>query len=349
MARLVVALTGALIVAVMLTVTPAASEPPAPKRDFDATPYLGPMQLVDIGGRRLNMYCVGTGSPTVVLEAGLGDDMATWRYVQPALAHRTRVCAYDRAGMGFSDFADTPRDAIAVTSDLRRLLRIGGVRPPYLMVGSSVGGLYALMFAERYQRDLAGLLLVDPAEFHTEDFRAVAPEVATELAGVARQRATCRERVRRGPFRPDAPDYNLCVPDSNEVEAACAVGKPACALAKLRTAHRAGVDYIIDLDSEQRSWCTRTAAEVLSRLKPLGSLPLIVLTGAKTFEPMSGVPEEQRIAAEALWVQMHDRLAALSSDGRNIIVSDAGHVIQTDDPQAIISATGNILDRLKKR
>src|SRR5579859_5973787 len=69
----------------------------APPLTFDASPYLQPARLVDIGGRRLNLYCTGEGSPTIILEAGLGDDLTTWRYVQPALARRTRVCAYDRA------------------------------------------------------------------------------------------------------------------------------------------------------------------------------------------------------------------------------------------------------------
>ena len=71
--------------------------------DYDPSPYLHPQRLVDIGGRRMNMYCLGRGSPAVILEAGLGDWIHTWRFVQPAVAHKTQVCSYDRAGMGFSD------------------------------------------------------------------------------------------------------------------------------------------------------------------------------------------------------------------------------------------------------
>jgi pimeloyl-ACP methyl ester carboxylesterase len=342
-------LAAACATALTLAAVVSPSAAPAHPSTFDPLPYLRPADLVAVGSRKLNLYCVGAGSPVVILEAGLGDDMTTWRYVQPALARRTRVCAYDRAGMGFSDFASSPRDALAVTSDLGVLLRNAGVRPPYVMVGSSVGGLYSLMFAERYRTDVATLLLVEPAEFHNWDFRPVAPAVAAGLAVWRRQSALCLAAVRRRPLMPGSPTYRACVPDAKSVGPACEAGGQVCALAKLQAAHRAGRDYFTDFVSEQQSWGERTAAEVQSSLHSLGADPMIVLTGAKTFEEMSGVPQDQKVAAERLWIGMHARLAALSSNGRNAVIADSGHVMQYDDPDAIVAATDALLDQVQPK
>lgn len=94
----------------------------------DPEPYLRPQRLVDVGGHRLNIYCTGSGAPTVILEAGHGSSMIVWRDVQAVIAQHTRTCAYDRAGMGFSDGAPPPRDATAVVTDLHALLRAGECR-----------------------------------------------------------------------------------------------------------------------------------------------------------------------------------------------------------------------------
>src|SRR5580658_7163606 len=92
-----------LVLFVAVVISLSLSAPAAEQVNFDPGPYLHAQRLVDIGGRRLNLYCTGTSSPTVVLDAGLGGSTAVWRHVQPVLARTTRVCSYDRAGMGFSD------------------------------------------------------------------------------------------------------------------------------------------------------------------------------------------------------------------------------------------------------
>jgi len=102
--------------------TASAATPARPS--FAWNDYLRPHRLVEMGGgRRLNLFCLGAGSPTVILDAGLGDDISSWRKVHARLAARTRVCAYDRAGFGFSDPGPLPRTAEALSDDLERLLR----------------------------------------------------------------------------------------------------------------------------------------------------------------------------------------------------------------------------------
>jgi pimeloyl-ACP methyl ester carboxylesterase len=121
-----------------------------------------PGKLVDIGaGRSLLIHCIGSGSPTVVLEAGFGGDASEWREVQPDIARVTRACAYDRAGFGFSAAPPGVRDARDEIKDLRRLLARSRIDPPYVVAGHSYGGVLARVFAHLHPTETAGLVLID--------------------------------------------------------------------------------------------------------------------------------------------------------------------------------------------
>jgi pimeloyl-ACP methyl ester carboxylesterase len=128
---------------------------------LDRRMYPAPGQLVDIGGHRLHLYCVGSGSPTVILESGLGEAAAYWGWISTAVAPETRVCAYDRAGRGWSDPAAAPQDGIAVATDLHVLLDRAHVPGPFVLVGHSSGAQYVRIFAGRYPEQVAGMVLLD--------------------------------------------------------------------------------------------------------------------------------------------------------------------------------------------
>lgn len=123
-------------------------------------------QLVDVGGRRLHLRCAGAGTPTVLLESGLGETGAYWDGITRTISQDTRVCAYDRAGRGWSDPATAPHDGVAVADDLHRLLTRGRVGTPVVLVGHSSGAAYARIFNGRYPEEVAGVVLLDgqPAE-----------------------------------------------------------------------------------------------------------------------------------------------------------------------------------------
>jgi pimeloyl-ACP methyl ester carboxylesterase len=123
-------------------------------------------RLVDVGGRRLHIVCSGSGSegaPTVLLEAGAGNDASVWERVQPEVARFARVCAYDRAGLGHSDPVAAPRTIAAVTEDLHALLTNAKVAGPYVLVGHSLGGILARLYASFYPNEVVGMVLVDSA------------------------------------------------------------------------------------------------------------------------------------------------------------------------------------------
>jgi pimeloyl-ACP methyl ester carboxylesterase len=117
----------------------------------------------DVGGYRLHLNCTGSGSPTVVLENGSGETSPFWSRVTPAVGRVTRVCAYDRAGQGWSDDAPHPQDGLQVAADLHTLLDRAGENGPYVLAGHSTGGTYALTYAARYPADVAGMVLLDSA------------------------------------------------------------------------------------------------------------------------------------------------------------------------------------------
>lgn len=133
------------IVLLGLCPQPAASEP----QGTLAAEYTHPQHFVAIEGtRRLNLICIGSGAPTVIFLYGLGSGSFDWRKVQPAIGQVTQACTYDRAGYGFSDPLKKTADATNAISDLHALLHAGGLSRPVVLVGHSLGGLYATLYAE---------------------------------------------------------------------------------------------------------------------------------------------------------------------------------------------------------
>jgi pimeloyl-ACP methyl ester carboxylesterase len=135
--------------------------------------------IVDVGGHNLYFDCVGSGSPTVVLEAGFGGSTRNWHDVQPELAKTTRTCSYDRAGLGGSGEIPGVHDAADEIRDLERLLDRAEIKPPYVLVGHSYGGLLVRMFAAMHRDDVAGVVLLDSS--HPDD-------AARSLAALPRDR-----------------------------------------------------------------------------------------------------------------------------------------------------------------
>ena len=140
--------------------------------DSTAMPATG--RLIDVRGHKLYLNCVGSGSPTVVLEPGAGATSSQLGWITPTVARSTRVCVYDRAGRGWSEPANSPQDGAQIATDLHTLLHRGGVTGPYVLAGHSFGGLYVRIFAAHYPDEVAGLVLVDSTE-SKEPARSVIP------------------------------------------------------------------------------------------------------------------------------------------------------------------------------
>jgi pimeloyl-ACP methyl ester carboxylesterase len=141
----------ALVLMLWLWIIPMPTEPSLRPRG----------ELFDVGGHMLHIQCEGEGRPVVVLDAGLGGASSDWRKVQPELATTNRTCIYDRAGYGRSDSGPPPRTSGRIAAELRTLLMLAELPPPYLLVGHSFGGFNVRLFAGLFPTDTAGVVLID--------------------------------------------------------------------------------------------------------------------------------------------------------------------------------------------
>jgi pimeloyl-ACP methyl ester carboxylesterase len=324
---------------------------------YDANWYLHPQRLVNIGGRRLNIICSGSGSPSVILEAGLLADSSAWRLVQPVISRRTRVCSYDRAGLGFSDPAGTPRDAAAITSDLHALLQKAGIAPPYVLAGWSSGGLYTRLYQYRFPGEVVRLVEVGPdSEFNTlDDFLKIATTVMQkpphyfdpQVRDWYEQYDNCAV-VTRGTcafFLGGLAAYRR-----QQSAAGCPKSSRAeCALAEIRGEHtdRASFwrDEALELEASDKS-----TAEVRAAKRPYGNLPLIVLTDSEEGDIDHGEGPISVAAQRAGWVakdKVEEHMASLSTVGAHFVVAGSSHAILLDHPSAVISAIDEVVDQAR--
>ena len=300
-----------------------------------------PGKLVDVGGFRLHIHCVGDGSPSIILDAALGASSVSWSLVQPELARLSRVCSYDRAGFGWSDAGPMPRTAGRIADELRTLLDRAGIPPPFLPVGHSFGGLVALIFAHRFQSETAGLVLVDPA--HAEDWVKPAPK---EQVLIDRGVRLCRYgavTARLGLAR--------------VVAALVGLGQLTLARGLVKVVSRGGLSqqdeailapvwklppevrpvlsqfwtkpqFFEALGSQIESICESAAQVLEATANGFGDLPLITISSTD--------PGDYR-------VRQQNAVAKLSTRGRHIMASNSGHWVPLDQPQVVIEAVREVL------
>jgi pimeloyl-ACP methyl ester carboxylesterase len=302
---------------------------------LDPSPYLHAQKLVDVGnGRRLNIYCSGSGSPTVVLDGAIGSSMYTWHKVQPALSRHVHVCSYDRAGYGFSDPGGPPHTTSANVRDLHALLHNARIAPPYVLAAHSLNAFDARLFADRYRREVAGMVLVDPSDVDEDRFASVygQKKFAAELAADVAFLRTCDQKaIRRalklgddctGPSQPDVPaDLN-----------------------RLQRRRQLSPDIWNAVLSERTNLRT-DLREVRSEQRAYGDLPLIVLTAgaAEDVAKEQGATNAQIAAAKRLRKQLRDGDAALSNRGVQCLVPGASHYLQIEKPDVFVHAVLEVL------
>lgn len=267
---------------------------------------------------------MGQGSPTIILTAGLGESGENWRTIMPQLAQQTRVCAWDRAGMGFSDPTTLAQDAGHTTGDLEQTLRSARIRGPYVMAGHSIGSFETLLFTYRHPAQVAGMVLVDPSSPYQN---RIFTEASPKFGALNRQRMAerqsgmrkCISALQAGHL--DAPECGPAEPNRS-------------------AAQRIGVAHSIQSMGEEMA--ENSSSQLVAARRPLGKLPLIVLTAGKPFTmPDDLASEGPRV--RAAWVRMHDELAAQSARGENRIVEGSAHYIHVDRPEAVISAVREVV------
>lgn len=303
-------------------------------------------QEVDIGGRSLNLYCSGQGTPTVILEPGGNSPGYAQVLLQSKMAEFTRACWYDRAGVGWSDPPASPRTSASVVSDLHEALQRARILPPYVMAGGSVGGEYVHIYTGRYPMEVAGLVFIDSAvpDMHEPDF-ALSP--LNRMSGSTRH-LICMALPAASRFgivrffarrerRPSPPDFT---------------SEQATVLTKLEAQPKAFM-----ADAEQGCAATDEGRivpregggnpdinDAARNAGSLGDRPLVVLTAGRYWAP-DGFEKE---AAEyhEVWVhQLQASLVRLSTRGRQVVV-DAEHDM-SQSPDAIVTAVRQVVSEVR--
>ena len=263
--------------------------------------YPPPGEMVDVGGYSLHINCVGQGSPTVVLDAGSGLFSAQWVRVQRQVSGTTRVCAYDRAGMGWSEMGPDPRDAKQITGELHTLLSKAGIEGPYVLVGHSFGGMYMQTYAARYPDEAAGVALVDsstdPDQFSQRSEAQDSNEPQKQTSAVVSQ------LVR----------FGISLPARLGIVRLLSKLDPASP--QLPPRQRAQTDALTPSTREFTTFVQELLAptQTLRMGSPgsLGNKPLAVVTAPKQAEPG--------------WLKHQDKLATLSSNSIHGVVKGATH------------------------
>jgi pimeloyl-ACP methyl ester carboxylesterase len=286
----------------------------------DGKRYPPPGQLVDVGGYRLHLHCIGQGSPTVVLDAGLGAFSLDWGAVQPQIAKSTRVCAYDRAGLGWSDPGPTPRSPEQFASELHALLTKGGVEGPYVLVAHSISGKTARLFANRHPDEVAGIVLVDARHEFVDDHRA--PErLAADDAEQRQFQNMIKWMARFGLVRLLwAPAWPSAQPGSENLspETRTAIG---ILQARPRQIESALAEDEAKMDSNN---LLRTAAS-------LRATPLIVLASG------------ENVDHDPIWKEAQQIMAGLSSNSR-LTIAHSGHAVHFEQPAQVAESTRQVVD-----
>jgi pimeloyl-ACP methyl ester carboxylesterase len=298
--------------------------------------YAAPQTLVDIGGgRRINVHRTGTGSPTVILAPGLGGTTLSWAGTQRRLSALTEVIAYDRAGFGFSDPGPLPRTADAIHSDLRAMIKALDLRPPYILAGHSAGSYDVRMYASRYPDEVAGLVLVDPSsEEQTERFRVASEDFDKLNVMAAAMYRRCGEAAAAGKLKRDNPEYADCF----------ALGYPDLSepLTNAYKNMRLAPGLWQAWESEMASFGSESVPQMRAVRRPLGDIPLIVLTAKNIQMGPVKLPDDMDTKLRTIWFALHADLASLSTKGDRRMI-ESGHNIQVEHPQLVADAIAEVV------
>jgi len=290
----------------------------------DKANFPPPGKLVDVGGYKLHIYCIGEGSPTIILDSAADMMSSDWAWIQSEISKNTQVCSYDRAGMGWSDPSPKSRDAKQVVLELHSLLTNAKISGPYILVGHSAAGLYARLYASQYPDEVVGMVLVDPGH----------PDMDQEIPELQVQNANDASLVRTMQTLSYFGIPRLLGVGKNNAE-----GLPAQQAAEVnafvsRPQHWATLSALIE--------STPVTYDEVRATGTLGNIPLVVIS-ANTAWFTKGAPADK---ARTILNKLQDEIANLSTNHLHIIVDGATHgslVLNQNDAHQVIIAIEAVL------
>lgn len=323
-----------LVIAVLVLVLAiAGASYQAIENAADARRFPQEGRSVDVGGYKLSIHCTGRGSPTVILDSGLGVPAIGWRSVQSEIAEFTRVCSYDRAGYGWSDPGPMPRTSAQIVKELHALLQNAGEKPPYVLAGHSFGGYNVRVYNGQYPDEVAGMVLVDAS--HEEQVALMPPAAKKYFDEQEKQLKTAQMiapvLTRLGVARFMARKQELPKGVSKDLFEEFLYLTLTTKFAQATAA---------ELESFNES------AKQVRSAGILGEKPLVVLTAGENADEKDlpkGFPKKAFEDFHVLWVNdLQMREARLSTRGKRVMVPDSTHMIPFERPDTIVSAVREV-------
>ncbi len=293
--------------------------------------YPVPGDFYSIDGRRMHLYCTGTGSPVIVIEAGLGSSWLGWQTVQPKLSALTRVCTYDRSGQGWSEPRLGLRDAEAIAQQLHALLNQAGVQRPMVLLGHSVGGLYVREYAWEFPSEVAAVALIDSSSPHQidelpgwrtgyetdlrNDARDLPWQKLRDWSGWERLMGRCHDTPEKG-LENLAGQYNaqMCRPEYEGADLGELAGFEA-------------------------------AGKQAARLASFGKVPLLIISQDPDLRKKGMT--SNAVAGRPVWAREQEALKSLSPLSWRVIARGSGHGIQNDRPDLVLAEVARLLSYLR--
>ena len=272
--------------------------------EADKKNFPPPGNLIDVGGFKMHIYCVGVGSPTVILETLSGGTSSYWGWVQPEVAKGTRVCVYDRAGRAWSEPDPKPQSLARTVRNLHTLLTNANIEGPYVLVGHSIGGIYMRQFAADYPDEVVGIVLVDAANPYQFDRH---PEMQKENESYLRIAKYIPALARLGighlffALGGEIDFSDMKEPEKSEIKAAWSSS-----------------EYFESQYAE--TLAGRNIFADGQKLGKLGDLPLIVLTQGSD-------------ATSSDWIELQNELAGLSTNSLHLRVDGSTHASLAFNPE----------------
>lgn len=296
----------------------------------DLKTYPAPGQLIDVGGHRLHINCIGQGEPVVVMEAGMSGWSTDWILVQPEIAKATRVCTYDRAGYGWSETGPQPRDSQQVAAELHILLTKAGIEDRIVLVGHSLGGLFVQYYARTYPQQVAGIVLVDSV--HPEQSLQMKEPVRKKYEGNLRRLTLLTRILAPTGLLRLANQPVTVIADKLPIEYQGMVRSMGFQSKAYRALHGEMVSF------------QQSQAEVRDT-KPLPELPMAVVssTSVRNFPPgFSGD------SIKSVWDDLQADLSETATIP-HIIARNSGHYVHIDEPELVIQAILEIVNIVRKQ
>lgn len=291
--------------------------------------YPAPGLLIEVNEHQLHLRCMGQGSPTIIMEAGLNEFSLTWSRVQPSLAEISRVCVYDRAGLGWSDASSRPRNLNNMVNELNTLLINAEIDTPYILVGHSFGGIITRLYANQYPDDVIGMVLVDASH---EDMIALRPDLfessTEQLIAQFESLAFMSNSgiMALAPEEIPAPDYpEYAIEQYRALLVSRGYFDAAIAETKI---FEDNLSYLMGINDNS------------------GEMPLIVISRGQA-EPLPFMDESAIEELEAFWSQLQGELLNLSTNSRQIMAENSGHYIQLSEPEIVIEALHELVLSLR--